>query len=195
MALTTSKMEIKFFLVLLSLVKLIKGACPDVELAADFKTEQYLGVWYEIQGIPSMFQSIKSCFKSTYSLTEDGSIFVESKGLGSGGEPDSTSIKMSISENPARMITDFLSKQINPPYEVLSTDYSSYACVHSCVSVGPITNDFVFIYSREKTLEQDKIDLCRDIFAKYEGTDINGLVSTPQLKPECVAISKPKDEL
>lgn len=190
-----SAMATKLIFVL-SLVKIIEGACPDVDLAPDFNTEQFLGEWYEIQAQASIFQSIKSCLKSNYSREEDGSIIVQSWGLGSSGEPVTTSTSMTISENPARMITNFV-PGINPPYEVLSTDYTSYACVHSCVSLGPVMNDFVFIYSREKTLDERKIELCRSIFSKYDTTNVDDLISTPQLTPECSAMPKKdsKDEL
>jgi len=142
-----------------------------------------MGTWYEIQAQDSTFRTVISCGKSEYSLVND-TVQVATQGEDGSGSPQKDITKMSISENPARMFTSIRTflMTVTPPYEVLDTDYESYSCVHSCLSFGIFgTNDYLWIYSRSRTLEKSKVENCRTIFSKYRGTDISILKNTPQV--------------
>ncbi|CAL4215700.1 unnamed protein product [Meganyctiphanes norvegica] len=157
-----------------------KSSCPDVQLHSNFETSKYMGVWYEIQAMPSFFWTIKSCTKANYNQTSPEVVEIESKGFDEAGDNATSSSKMTISkESTARMLTEFM-QGITPPYQVLDTDYTSYACIHSCLAFGPIKNEFVWVYSRERTLEEAKVSKCRTIFSQYESVDIQALTNTPQ---------------
>jgi len=147
--------------------------CPQVNVMQNFDVNQFMGVWYEIQAQPNEWQKIKSCLASQY-IRQGDIINIQSKGLNSQGRPTTNQSKMKITNNPARMITDFV-PGLSPPYEVLDTDYRTYACVHSCLTVGPVTNNFVFIYSRRRRLSQEKINYCKNLFARYQGTKVSQL--------------------
>jgi len=160
------------------LVAAADAVCPRVQLMPNFSTRKFMGVWYEIQAQPNEFQEVKACLKSDY-RTNGEIVAVSTQGLNSRGQPVTKTSRMTISSNPARMITDFIPR-LSPPFEVLSTDYTTYACVHSCLSVGPVTNDFVFILSRRRTLSQDIINGCRSLFGRYKGVNLAKLKNTPQ---------------
>ncbi|CAL4150676.1 unnamed protein product [Meganyctiphanes norvegica] len=160
------------------LVVVADAACPRVQLMANFNTQKFLGVWYEIQAQPSEYQNIKACLKSNYARNGN-TVVVSSQGLNSIGRPTTASSRMSVTRNPARMMTNFI-PGFSPPYEVLDTDYSSYACVHSCLSFGPITNDFVFVYSRKRTLSPAAVNHCKSLFSRYKGVNVSALKNTPQ---------------
>nr|XP_053634803.1 crustacyanin-A2 subunit-like [Cherax quadricarinatus] len=138
-----------------------------------------MGVWYEIQAEPSFFQSIKSCLSSSYKHHE-GHIEVNSQGFDSAGSPVSTKFTLRIvdPENPAHMRSNFV-LGVDPPFDVIDTDYQSFSCTHSCISIGGIKTEFVFIYSRNRTLNEDKIKHCHSIFESY-GINVSTLVNTPQ---------------
>jgi len=154
------------------------AACPKIPLVKNFNVDKFMGVWYEIQAQPSIFQSIKKCFRSEYKRNGD-TIVVSSKGLNNGNRPASSISRMTLTSTPAKMLTDFVSG-FTVPYEVVDTDYTSYACVHSCLSFGPITNDFFFIYSRERTLSRKKVEHCKSLVRNYPQVRLSQLRSTPQ---------------
>jgi len=158
---------------------LSKKKCPDVKLYSNFDPNKFMGVWYEIQSVPSFFFELKSCTKSNYNRTSPETVEIVSNGLDKGGLAATSSSKMTITNDTARMLTEFM-EGITPPYQVLDTDYTSYACIHSCLAFGPIKNEFVWVYSRQRTLEEAKVTKCRNIFAQYESVDIQNLINTPQ---------------
>lgn len=156
----------------------IDAACPNVPLVKNFNVDKFMGVWYEIQAQPSIFQSIKKCFRSEYKKNGD-TVVVSSKGLNNDNRPATSISRMTITSTPARMMTDFVSG-FTVPYEVVDTDYTSYACVHSCLSFGPITNDYFFIYSRGRTLSKKKVEHCKNLVRAYPQVRLSELKSTPQ---------------
>jgi len=168
----------------LILASYVHGDCPNVDLIPKFDVKRYMGTWYEIQAQESSYRTVTACGKSEYSLLSDA-VHVVTQGEDESGAPQKDSTKMSISENPARMFTSIRTflMTLEPPFEVLDTDYESYSCVHSCLSFSLFgTYQYMWVYSRSRTLEQSKIDACRTLFSKYAGTDvISGLKNTPQV--------------
>jgi len=156
--------------------------CPTVSLMPKFETNKYMGVWYEIQSQPSIFQNIKKCLKTNYRRTGKNTVVIASQGKTAYDRPASSMYSMTITQdNPARMITTDFIAGYEPPYEVIDTDYKTYSCVHTCLNVGIFgINDYVFIFSRTRTLSQDKINHCRRLFSKYDQVNLSTLKNTEQ---------------
>jgi len=169
--------------VLALLAVTVYGSCPDVSLVKSFDTKKYMGTWYEIQAQDSSFRTVTSCGKSEYSLINN-EVHVVTQGENNSGGQEKDKTKMSISEDPARMFTSVraLFITVNAPYEVLDTDYTSYSCVHFCLSYGIIgTYDYLWIYSRNRTPDRSKLNAYRSLFSQYSGTDVSTLKDTPQV--------------
>ncbi|XP_071518773.1 crustacyanin-A2 subunit-like isoform X2 [Panulirus ornatus] len=140
------------------------ASCPKLELKKDFSLDKYMGVWYEIQAQESIFQRVKSCLSSDYQR-EGEVIKVTSQGLDSSGKPAETrsTLRVVQPDNPAHMVTDFV-MGIDPPFDIVDTDYVTFSCAHSCVSIMGIKTEFVFIYSRNRTLDTVNVEHCHKIF-------------------------------
>ncbi|XP_042239148.1 apolipoprotein D-like [Homarus americanus] len=168
-------------LLLLASVCVSFGAtsCPNLRLMKNFSTDKYMGVWYEIQAQPNIFQSIKSCLASSYKRVKT-EIHVLSEGLDSSGASTTTKsiLKIVDPQNPAHMVTDFV-PGVEPPFDIVDTDYKTFSCAHSCLSIVGIKTEFVFIYSRNRTLRSNSTQHCLSIFESY-GIDLSSLVNTPQ---------------
>nr|XP_045616430.1 crustacyanin-A2 subunit-like [Procambarus clarkii] len=171
------------------------ASCPILKLKQQFSIDKYMGVWYEIQAQPSIFQTIKSCLSSTY--TWDGKdVQVYSEGLDSKGAPVLTksTLKIVDPQNPAHMITNFVPggivnhPRVQPPFDIVDTDYLTFSCAHSCLSVVGIKTEFVFVYARNRSLSQDIIQHCRAIFKGALLLDIAVVVvSTTQLNDQLIS--------
>ena len=64
------------------------------------------------------------------------------------------------------------------PYDVLATDYTSYAFVHSCTKIAGFKFDFAWILTREQLNKDDKdakaiLDSAKEHYSKIEGFDFD----------------------
>ncbi|XP_042885345.1 apolipoprotein D-like [Penaeus japonicus] len=155
------------------------ASCPKLQLMQNFSTDEFLGVWYMSQAEDNIFQTLKSCLASTFTRIGENKIQVDSEGLDSSGAPATTQSTMEIDpQNPAHMVTDFV-PGVQPPFDIVDTDYTNYACVHSCISVVGFKTEFVFIYARNRTLDTKFVEHCRKLF-ESNGIDTAKLEDVPQ---------------
>ncbi|XP_076039897.1 crustacyanin-A2 subunit-like [Oratosquilla oratoria] len=167
----------------------VRASCPKARPMANFDITKYVGTWFEIQAKPSIFQPIETCLASVYSLQGSKALKVSSQGRKHSGEPASTSSTLNQkSPNTGDFSTDFVAG-FTVPYQVLDTDYQTYACVHSCLSVFTITNEFNFVYSRQRTLDSKNLQHCQKVF-RANGANLEGMQNTQQN-----ACKTAKDEL
>ncbi|CAL4126274.1 unnamed protein product [Meganyctiphanes norvegica] len=171
--------KLSVILLVMTLVVGTYASCPSVTYMQNFDANRFTGVWYEIQAQPNSLNPVKTCNKSVYNLMSSG-FSVTTTGLMYGGIPTQSSVTLTFTANPAKMITSRV-MGVRPPYEVLDTDYNTYACTHSCIH-KVFTYDYVFIFSRGRTLNQAHIDHCRSLFAQYQSSsqNLHRLVNTRQ---------------
>ncbi|KAL7033667.1 hypothetical protein ACKWTF_007670 [Chironomus riparius] len=107
-----------------------------------FQPVAYLGIWYEIERYEQFFQAGGDCVRAQYTLNGDGSINVfntafvienatriEAEGIARISFPDEEPLR-------AQLNVTFDANQPNlSNYWVLSTDYSNYAFVVSCMNL------------------------------------------------------------
>ncbi|CAL4155442.1 unnamed protein product [Meganyctiphanes norvegica] len=172
-------MKPHILIVLTTFVVEAYASCPSVTLVENFGSARFTGVWYEVQAQANSFNRVKSCSKSVYTLLETG-FNVTTMGLTYSGRPTQSNATLTFKTNPAKMITSRV-MGVRPPYEVLDTDYESYACVHSCIHMF-FVYDYVFIYSRTRTLDQVHVGHCRALFSQYRTSsrNLHRLVNTNQ---------------
>ncbi|CAL4109326.1 unnamed protein product [Meganyctiphanes norvegica] len=155
-----------------------KGTCPNTNLVDNFDIDRFLGTWYEIKALNTVYQNIKSCHKSTFNRASNG-VQIKAVGLDQHNKVITSLTNLTFTDHPAKFNTDFVSKDIPAPIEILDTDYDTYACMHSCVSVASIIEDMVFIYARKRTVSQAVIDKCLSIFYQYPDMYPGDLTDTP----------------
>nr|CAD7268374.1 unnamed protein product [Timema shepardi] len=132
--------------VLLVMVKVIqgqvavKGHCPEVTVVDNFDVSRYSGVWYEQKRLFFLIEGNGICVNATYTPQEDGTVQV-----------------LNQNYNPEQVCVLFDAAPISAPYWVLSTDYTSYSVVWSCVdavflnlSTYPTSQGFSWLLTREK---------------------------------------------
>ena len=137
---------------------------------------QYLGDWYQVQGIPSFFQPADAhCVRATYSRRDDTSINVRNIGIFSNEDKEICGHADSKDpSNPAQLKLYFPGTP-EGDYWVLDTDYENWSAVYSCGDIfGLIKFEYAFALTRtpdpsaevvslilrKKSLENIQITFC-----------------------------------
>ena len=111
---------------------------------------QYLGDWYQVQGIPSFFQPADAhCVRATYSRRDDTSINVRNIGIFSNEDKEICGHADSKDpSNPAQLKLYFPGTP-EGDYWVLDTDYENWSAVYSCGDIfGLIKFEYAFALTR-----------------------------------------------
>jgi len=157
--------------------KIIPGQCPTVSTKLDFDATPYLGDWYQQQGNPTWYQPAEvQCVRATYGANDDGSISVHN--VDSNPDPDhgwqtgEVCGYATATDVGGVFEVHFPFNPVPGDYEVLETDYESYACVWSCFSdpLGLTHTEIGYILTREQEYNQETVDICLNLY-KEQGLD------------------------
>jgi len=142
--------------------------CPEFDVVKNFDMHRYLGVWYEYSNYFADFQAAKDCVYAEYSdgTTPGGppQVDVINHGVnvitGEEGQEEGEAVvaEPENPEKPAKLIVNFdsqpaFTRATTANYNVIDTDYTSYAIVYSCTE----RRDILWIITRERNPDQDLI--------------------------------------
>lgn len=144
----------KLFLTFASLIlitgclamKLPKNCPTSFETVNDFKVDDYLGKWYEIERYPNRFQSnISTCTYATYDQMSNGVIKVINTNIKLGKRTSiEGSAKVSFPDeipHRGKISVSFFNKPFVPNYFIMETDYTNYSIVWNCNDLGENESD------------------------------------------------------
>ncbi|XP_032887908.1 apolipoprotein D-like isoform X1 [Amblyraja radiata] len=172
--------------------KLSKTPCTEVESQQNFTLSEYMGVWHEIERLPTHFVS-GECVTEKYSLQTNGWIKLTTmERLENGslqyyqGELAPTRLNVTAtlqyrSGLPFISIPEMAEFSF-VPYIILSTDYTSYSLVYSCFQQRMFSwsrVEYAWILSRERHLPEDVINHLHEILEKYK-IQADEMVKSPQ---------------
>ena len=137
--------------------------CDPVEPLASFDAAAYMGVWYDIQHTPYVFQpdSAKCTTAHYYDLNaEAGTFTVTNKQQYGILPPSGVTGTGSVAGQPnGWVIVSFFGQEFDQPnYKVIDTDYVSYSMVYNCVENDPTNTTYFWILSRTPTMSADKLN-------------------------------------
>nr|XP_027235668.1 crustacyanin-C1 subunit-like isoform X1 [Penaeus vannamei] len=146
------------------------GGCANVTLMEDFDPVKYQGLWFDIASVPNEYQVTKQCISQNYTWTGD-EMRVVSRGLAEDGLKVRQGMYMVPEEfeepfEPAHMTVNY-GRMPESPYDVISTDYTTYSCVYSCLEYFGFRAEFFWLFSRtpwisswaRETCQQDLEDM------------------------------------
>ncbi|KAJ3595714.1 hypothetical protein NHX12_005017 [Muraenolepis orangiensis] len=164
---------------------LVAGKCPQPAVKENFDAAQYLGKWFEIEKLPTIFQK-GECSTATYSLLSPGVVGVLNTELLADGTVNSIegSATAPDSSEPAKLEVSFFENSPPGNYWVLSTDYTGHSLVFGCSDYGLFHAEFTWILSREPTLAGETLSELHDILASA-GVKVSKLVDTNQDEDYC----------
>ncbi|XP_047486092.1 crustacyanin-A2 subunit-like [Penaeus chinensis] len=140
------------------------GGCANVTLMEDFDPVKYQGLWFDIASVPNEYQVTKQCISQNYTWTGN-----EMRVLGRGLSADGMKVRQGmymVSEeldgpaNPAHM-TVIMDGMPESPYEVISTDYTNYSCVYSCLEYFGFRAEFFWLFSRTPWVSSWALETCQ----------------------------------
>ncbi|CAL4058584.1 unnamed protein product [Meganyctiphanes norvegica] len=157
---------------------LTRGRCPIVQLGSSFKTNQFAGKWFKIGGLHNPREKAVQCTLYDYQKNAAG-FQVSSSGLTSDNSPITEGNTLRQNEqNVGSFLATFHDLEAN--MTVLTTDYTSYACVYTCYNFeSSHKTQFAWILSRESTLPRQKIADCQ-VELRRVGVPLKDLSATKQ---------------
>ncbi|KAH8238911.1 hypothetical protein KR038_006202, partial [Drosophila bunnanda] len=142
------------------------GKCPDVKVMDTFDVEAYMGIWYEQSKYPFAFEIGKKCIYANYGIIDNSTVSVVNSAINRfTGLPTNITGKAKVIA-PAQLAVAFYPNQqlTKANYQVLGTDYESYAVVYSCTNVTSLANiKIVWILTRERQPSAETIETAKKI--------------------------------
>ncbi|KAM9844797.1 apolipoprotein Da, duplicate 2 [Aulostomus maculatus] len=166
------------------------GKCPKPSVQANFDATRYIGKWYGIMKLPTVFQT-GECSTAVYSLKSPGVIGVLNSELQDDGTITSVvgSAKVKDPAEPAKLEVSFFESSPPGPYWVLSSDYEGHSLVYSCTEFGLFHREFAWILSREPTLSEETVEEMHAILSSA-GVNVDKMVRTNQDATYCSAMNQ-----
>lgn len=160
-------MRVAILLTVLSLVanaEFFWGRCPSPAVVQPFDVSRYIGQWWEIARVKDVpYQAATRCVTATYGLNSDGTVSVVNSNYDGDEYKTVTGYAKCVGDS-AQCSVKFSYFAPGGDYEVLDTDYDSYAVVWSCYSFFLFHFEWSWILGRGTGLVYDA-DMFIDIVA------------------------------
>ncbi|XP_064105566.1 apolipoprotein D-like [Macrobrachium nipponense] len=159
------------------------GPCFNATLKDDFDPVKYQGVWFAVQSVPNEYENAKSCNTMNYTWHDDRIVSV-GRGLNEEGKKikQVTEImeEFELREPPHPAYMTVIAAGVpESPYEIVSTDYVTFSCVHSCLEYFGFKAEFLWVLGRTPHIPREYITHCREALAEF-GVDPDKLIDIPQ---------------
>eukprot|EP00347_Sterkiella_histriomuscorum_P019149 403342759 len=140
------------------------GLCDNPNLVQNFDVAKYAGVWYEIyRDSETPFEKNSKCVTANYGLNRDNTLSVYNRGV------ESTDNSVMDVSGFASCINNEANCEVQfnffarGDYRVISTDYDKYSLVFSCSSYYLFKNEFFWILSKQRTIDDSLLQEIKGI--------------------------------
>ena len=149
-------LSLSFLIVLI--LNLVNSRCPFVRIETDFSVQKFSGVWYEATRSKNAPFQTYECNKHKLTIRNDGKIDF----LNSEYNINRDRLYKSDGVLTLSIAKGFYKYSLLGPrrdYRVLSTDYTNYAIVYSCVNSAIFfKTEYAWIYTRKRETDPKVID-------------------------------------
>ncbi|XP_023332463.1 apolipoprotein D isoform X1 [Eurytemora carolleeae] len=143
------------------------GSCPPVRGVENFEVQRYLGVWYEYSSVFELFSIGARCVRATYSDLGNNTLRVFNEQVnyytGNYGNLEGYAKPANETSDIAEFIVIFPDipgggRKTAPNYNVVKTDYESYAVVYNCNQYPLIKTESLWLLTREQNPSQELVE-------------------------------------
>ncbi|TDG49411.1 hypothetical protein AWZ03_004094 [Drosophila navojoa] len=137
------------------------GQCPEVNIPEEFDLEAYMGVWYEYAKYPFLFEIGKKCIYARYEIADNNTVSVLNAAINrlTGSPSNVTGTARVIAPGQLAVVFSKNQEANRANYQVLGTDYESFAVVYSCSSLTPFAHlKIVWILTRQREPTKETIE-------------------------------------
>ncbi|CDW82602.1 UNKNOWN [Stylonychia lemnae] len=156
------------------------GNCQPYELKQNFDATQYVGLWYQIyRDKDFIFEKGSTCSTAKYGPLSATQISVFNRAILENGDVYTISGRATCQGADCKVKFDWYIP--TGSYNVVDTDYTSYAIVYSCSNFlfGLFKAEYAWILARTQTLASEATQIAT-LQQKVPGYDTNNLYKTPQ---------------
>ncbi|XP_068223697.1 apolipoprotein D-like [Palaemon carinicauda] len=162
------------------------GQCYNATLKDGFDPVKYQGVWFTIQSVPNEYENSKSCNTMNYTWHDDRILSV-GRGLSEEGKKikqvSEIMEEFELREPPHPAYMTVIAAGVpESPYEIVSTDYVTYSCIHSCLEYFGFKAEFFWVLGRTPHISQDSVAHCHQALTEF-GANTSKLVDVVQGEP------------
>lgn len=133
------------------------GICQTIPVLQGFNVARYLGKWYEIERYDQIAALSTDCVTATYTGNEDGSVKVVNRAEQNGTPVEAIGVAVLADPNAtpleAKLMVSFYNAPYRINYQVLDTDYDTFALVWNCDQVTANTKlESMWVLSRSESM-------------------------------------------
>nr|XP_029724090.1 apolipoprotein D-like [Aedes albopictus] len=127
------------------------GKCPHFPVTPNFKAGPFLGLWYEQEKYPNLFEIGGKCNTVEYSKKIDGTLSIMNR-----HESKITGVETGVRGYGKQMFPGSMHVRFpqpwknDAPYYIIGTDYFHYAVVVTCSEFGLLNGKIVWILTRDR---------------------------------------------
>ena len=138
-------------------VKNLRGACPSLHLQDNFDSARYMGTWFEQLRDKNIKFQDGDCTVAKYNLNADKTVLVRNSGYNIDTK-NFSAIAGKARFDGAFGHLKFFPLQPEGQYQVVATDYTSFAVVFSCTDFYFVKSTTAYILTRQQNPPQSVID-------------------------------------
>ncbi|KAK7068935.1 hypothetical protein SK128_008287 [Halocaridina rubra] len=144
----------------------ISPQCPQKRTIPHFRTDSYMGRWYELERFESPLQR-GDCATADFFLGINGTFNIETTEFRGGKPTRRVGLAVPASDTcDGRFIVtlpDIPEGDESPNYNVITTDYRNYAVVYTCTAIGASSKlEFAWIMARRPSLPEKFLVLLKN---------------------------------
>ncbi|XP_058799297.1 apolipoprotein D-like [Phymastichus coffea] len=155
------------------------GFCPEYQPKENFTMERFAGVWYEAERYFQLTEVASRCVRSNYTLGPDKLFHVTnevtSRFTGIKRVLEGVIRKSPLKTEEGKLHVKYTTVPLIPletQYNVLDTDYDSYAVLWSCSGIGPVHAQNAWIMTRSRNPSIEIMQKAYAVLQKYKISQI-----------------------